>query len=52
MTETIRPAPATTAEWRERLLTRVAEATHYEPDAPLPPSLFEFEFPEGTTLLY
>lgn len=33
-------------------VTRVAEATHYEPDAPLPPSLFEFEFPEGTTLLY
>jgi outer membrane lipoprotein-sorting protein len=33
-------------------VTRIAEAVHYEPDAPLPPSLFEFEFPEGTTILY
>jgi outer membrane lipoprotein-sorting protein len=33
-------------------VTRLAEVVHYEPDAPLAPSLFEFEFPEGTTLLY
>jgi hypothetical protein len=33
-------------------VTRIAEVLHYEPDAPLPPSLFEFEFPEGTTILY
>jgi outer membrane lipoprotein-sorting protein len=32
--------------------TRIAEATHYEPDAPVPPSVFELEFPEGTTILY
>jgi hypothetical protein len=33
-------------------VTRLAEVAHYEPDAPLPPSTFEFEFPEGATLLY
>lgn len=33
-------------------VTRIAEAVHYEPDAPLPSSMFEFEFPEGTTILY
>lgn len=33
-------------------LTRIAEAVHYEPDARLGPSAFEFEFPEGTTRLY
>jgi outer membrane lipoprotein-sorting protein len=32
--------------------TRVAEVTHLEPDAALPATTFEFEFPEGTTLLY
>jgi hypothetical protein len=33
-------------------VTRVAEAVHLDPDAALPPTTFEFEFPEGTTLLY
>jgi hypothetical protein len=33
-------------------VTRLAEVTAYQPDAPLPPSIFDFEFPEGTTLLY
>ena len=33
-------------------LTRLAEVVHYEPDAPLPATTFEFEFPEGTSLLY
>ena len=33
-------------------VTRIAEVVHYEPDAPLPASLFELEFPEGTTILY
>ena len=33
-------------------VTRIAEVAHYEPDAPLAPSFFEFAFPEGTTLLY
>jgi len=33
-------------------VTRVAEAVHLEPDAALPATTFEFEFPEGTTLLY
>jgi len=33
-------------------VTRIAEVVHYEPDAPLGPSFFAFEFPEGTTLLY
>lgn len=32
--------------------TRVAEVIHMEPDAALPATTFEFEFPEGTTLLY
>jgi hypothetical protein len=32
--------------------TRVAEVIHVEPDAALPATTFEFEFPEGTTLLY
>jgi outer membrane lipoprotein-sorting protein len=32
--------------------TRVAEATYVEPDAALPATAFDFEFPEGTTLLY
>lgn len=33
-------------------ITRIAEVVNYQPEAPLVPSLFEFEFPEGTTLLY
>jgi hypothetical protein len=33
-------------------VTRLAEVVHLDPDAALPPTTFEFEFPEGTTLLY
>ena len=33
-------------------VTRVAEVVHLDPDAALPATTFEFEFPEGTTLLY
>lgn len=33
-------------------VTRDAEATSYQPNAPLPPGTFDFEFPEGATLLY
>jgi outer membrane lipoprotein-sorting protein len=33
-------------------VTREAEVVAYDPDAALPPSAFDFEFPEGTTLLY
>ena len=33
-------------------VTRVAEATYLEPDAALPATTFDFEFPEGTTVLY
>jgi outer membrane lipoprotein-sorting protein len=33
-------------------VTREAIATSYQPNAPIPPSTFDFEFPEGTTLLY
>jgi outer membrane lipoprotein-sorting protein len=33
-------------------VTRVAEATYVEPDAALPATTFDFELPEGTTLLY
>jgi outer membrane lipoprotein-sorting protein len=33
-------------------ITRSAEVTAYDPDAPLPDSMFEFTFPGGTTLLY
>lgn len=33
-------------------VTRVAEVTYLEPDANLPATSFDFEFPEGTTLLY
>jgi hypothetical protein len=32
--------------------TRVAEVTFLDPDGALPATTFEFEFPEGTTLLY
>jgi hypothetical protein len=33
-------------------VTRHAEAVVFRPNAPLPPSTFEFEFPEGTTTVY
>ena len=33
-------------------VTRFAEAVDYAPDAPIPPSAFEFEFPEGTTMMF
>jgi hypothetical protein len=33
-------------------VTRVAEAVYLEPDAALPATTFEFDFPEGTTILY
>jgi outer membrane lipoprotein-sorting protein len=33
-------------------VTRHAEAIAYQPDAPLPPGTFDFEFPAGTTMLY
>ncbi len=33
-------------------ITRHAEVVHLETDTALPPATFEFEFPEGTTLLY
>jgi len=35
-----------------REVTRRAEVVYLEPDASLPPTTFDFEFPEGTTLLY
>jgi hypothetical protein len=33
-------------------ITRDAEVTELAPDAPLPPSAFDFVFPTGTTMLY
>jgi outer membrane lipoprotein-sorting protein len=33
-------------------VTRMAEVVHVDPDAALPPTTFDFEFPEGTTILY
>jgi hypothetical protein len=33
-------------------ITRNAEAVHLETNVPLPPAIFDFEFSEGTTLLY
>ncbi len=33
-------------------ITRQADAVEVSPDAPLPPSAFEFVFPTGTTMLY
>ncbi len=33
-------------------VTREAIVTSLEPDAPLPPGTFDFEFPDGTTMLY
>jgi outer membrane lipoprotein-sorting protein len=32
--------------------TRVAEVVHLDPDGALPATTFDFEFPEGTTILY
>ena len=32
--------------------TREAEVVDFAPDAPLPPAIFEFAFPTGTTMLY
>ena len=34
------------------VVTRDARVTEYAPDAPLPPSAFDFVFPSGTTMLY
>ncbi|HEX5147456.1 MAG TPA: hypothetical protein VFW02_00145, partial [Candidatus Limnocylindrales bacterium] len=33
-------------------VTRHAEVVDFEPDAPLPPTAFDFVFPTGTTMLY
>ena len=33
-------------------VTRHAEVVDFEPDAPMPPSAFQFVFPSGTTMLY
>jgi outer membrane lipoprotein-sorting protein len=33
-------------------VTRRAEVVDFQPDAPLPPSAFQFVFPSGTTMLY
>ncbi len=33
-------------------VTRIAEVVHLDPDANLPPTTFDFEFPEGSTILY
>jgi hypothetical protein len=33
-------------------VTRDAAVTAYQPDAPLPPGVFDFAFPDGTTMLY
>jgi outer membrane lipoprotein-sorting protein len=33
-------------------VTRLAEVVHVDPDAALPPTTFDFEFPEGATILY
>ena len=33
-------------------VTRAAEAVEYAPDAPIPPAAFDFEFPDGTTMMY
>jgi hypothetical protein len=33
-------------------VTRDAEVTEVTPDAPLPPTAFEFVFPTGTTMLF
>ena len=36
----------------EGLVTRQADVVEFAPDAPLPPSAFQFVFPTGTTMLY
>jgi hypothetical protein len=33
-------------------VTREAVVTSLEPDAPLAPGTFEFQFPDGTTMLF
>ena len=33
-------------------VTRIAEVVNADPDGALPPTTFDFEFPEGTTVLY
>jgi len=33
-------------------VTRLAQVTHYQPDAAIPPATFEFDFPDGATILY
>jgi hypothetical protein len=33
-------------------VTRDALVVAYQPDAALPPTVFDFEFPDGTTMLY
>jgi len=33
-------------------VTRHAEAVDYAPDAPIPATAFEFEFPDGTTMMF
>lgn len=33
-------------------VTRIAQVVNLDPDAALPPTTFDFEFPEGTTILY
>ncbi len=33
-------------------VTRIAEVVHLDPDAALPPTTFDFDFPEGSTILY
>jgi outer membrane lipoprotein-sorting protein len=33
-------------------VTRRADAVDYAPDAPIPPSAFDFEFPPGTTMMF
>ncbi len=39
-------------EWIAGAVTRDATVVDLATDAPLPPGIFEFEFPSGTTLLY
>jgi outer membrane lipoprotein-sorting protein len=39
-------------EWLSGRRTRLAEALVYEPDAPLPPSAFDFTFPSDAAILY
>jgi len=34
------------------VVTRDARVTEYQPNAPLPPSMFDFRFPTGTTMLF